>query len=225
MADEKSKEKIEGSVDFDGSRSSCVWWAKDEHVDLELGLGRGGAARHRKRTKRGTMVANIDPLDVLSDRELVIGRVFDAPRELVFRAFTDPRCLVRWWAPKGCGTPFCRVDLRAGGVFHYCMRIDGERDGWGIGVFREVIVPERIVYTDTFADPHGAPISPAHYGMKAGQPAETTVSVAFADQRGRTLVTLRQTIPPTVGNRASMEQGWGEMLNKLAAELSGRQAR
>ncbi len=84
-----------------------------------------------------------------SDRVLVITRVFDAPRDLVFKAWTEPERLMRWWGPKGFTTPFCKVDLRPGGVFHYCLRSPEGRDVWGKGVYREIVEPERIIYTDT----------------------------------------------------------------------------
>src|SRR3989442_13310132 len=108
-----------------------------------------------------------------SDQELVITRVFDAPRDLVFKAGTEPQRLMRWWGPNGFTTPFCKVDLRPGGVFHYCMRSPEGQDYWGRGVYREIVEPERIVYLDSFADEEGTPVEPAHYGMSPGHPAET----------------------------------------------------
>jgi uncharacterized protein YndB with AHSA1/START domain len=68
------------------------------------------------------MANNDDPNTEPSEQELVITRVFDAPRELLFEAWTEPEHFVRWWGPKGYTTPYCTIDLRPGGVMHHCMR-------------------------------------------------------------------------------------------------------
>lgn len=154
------------------------------------------------------------------DRGIVITRVFDAPRELVFKAWTEPDHLMRWWAPKGCTTPVCRVDLRPGGAFHFCMRLPEGRDIWGLGIYREIVVPERIVYTDSFADSDGNPVEPSYYGMSASHPKETLVTVTFAEHAGKTTLTLVHSIPVSVEERGGTEQGWNQMLNRLAEELA-----
>jgi uncharacterized protein YndB with AHSA1/START domain len=155
-----------------------------------------------------------------TEAELVITRVFDAPRRLVFSAWTEPARLMRWWAPNGCTTPFCTVDLRPGGRFHFCMRTSEGRDIWALGIYREIVVPERLVYTDSFADADGNPVPPSRYGMSDSHPAETLVTVTFADHEGGTIVTLRHSLPESVEERTGTEQGWGEMLDRLAADLS-----
>jgi uncharacterized protein YndB with AHSA1/START domain len=155
-----------------------------------------------------------------TDTDLVITRVFDAPRSLVFKAWTEPERLMRWWAPKGCTTPYCTVDLRPGGKFHFCMRVPEGREIWGLGVYREVVVPERIVYIDSFADADGNPVPPKHYGMSDSLPAEMLVTVLFGDHERGTKVTLRHSIPESVGERAGTEQGWNEMLDRLAVLVS-----
>jgi uncharacterized protein YndB with AHSA1/START domain len=152
--------------------------------------------------------------------ELVITRVFDAPRELVFKVWTEPEHFVRWWGPKGFTTPHCAIDLRPGGRIHYCMRSPEGHLIWNGGVFREVVPPERLVSTDYFADEHGNPVSPTRYGLDADFPAEMLVTVTFEDQAGKTRVTLRQTVPPTVAARHGAQQGWNESLDRLAEYLA-----
>jgi uncharacterized protein YndB with AHSA1/START domain len=159
-------------------------------------------------------------IEETADRDIVLTRVFDAPRELVFRAWTESEHLMRWWAPKGCTTPFCQVDLRPGGKFHYCMRLPEGRDIWGMGVYREVVAPSLLVYTDSFADAQGNPVPPAHYGMSAGHPAESLVTVTFEEHGSKTKLTLRHAIPVSVEERRGTEQGWGEMLDRLAEDLA-----
>ena len=82
----------------------------------------------------------------------------------MFKAWTEPAHLMRWWAPKGFTTPFCKIDFRPGGVFHYCMRSPEGRDTWGIGVYREIVVPERIVCTNSFSYEEGNFVEPGHFG-------------------------------------------------------------
>ena len=150
------------------------------------------------------------------ERELHITRDFDATREDVFKAWTDPERVKRWWGPKGFTTPFCRIDLRPGGVFHYCMRSPEGRDYWGIGIYREIVEPERIVYTDAFSDAEGRPVPPAHYGMSASHPAETLVTAIFDDRGGKTRLTLHHSIPESSDVFEECRQGWTEMLERLA---------
>jgi len=152
-------------------------------------------------------------------QELVVTRVFDVPRDLVFKAWTDPAQLMRWWGPNGFTTPSVTVDLRVGGVVHYCMRSPEGQDYWGKGVYREIVPPEKIVYTDSFADADGNPVPPSHYGMSASHPAESLVTATFTEHQAKTTVTLRQTVPESVKEREGMQQGWTEMLQRLADDL------
>ncbi len=87
--------------------------------------------------------------------ELVITRIFDAPRELVWQAWTDPKQLVKWWGPKNFTAPVAKIDLRVGGKYLYCMRSPESQDYWSTGTYREVVPPERLVCTDSFADADG----------------------------------------------------------------------
>lgn len=86
---------------------------------------------------------------------LFIERVFDAPRELVFKAFTEPDRIERWWGPREWPTKNKKMDVRPGGVWHYCMTGPDGTEAWGKAVYREIIPPEKIVYVDTFSDPDG----------------------------------------------------------------------
>src|SRR6266536_1927486 len=81
------------------------------------------------------------------DRDLVITRVFDAPRRLVFKAWTDPERLAQWWGPRGFTTPFCEMDVRPGGAFRFGMRSAQGTDHWLRDEFRKIVEPERLVCT------------------------------------------------------------------------------
>ena len=164
------------------------------------------------------MAAKSNALQV-SPQDLVITRVYDAPRALVFRAWTEPEQLKHWWAPDHCTAPYVTVDLRSGGKFHHCIRSPDGKEYWGMGVYREIVVPERLVYLDGMADAQGNPVTPSQYGMSAEFPPETLVTVTFAEEGARTRVTLHQTLPGEFPERRAMEEGWREMLTRLSTQL------
>jgi len=153
--------------------------------------------------------------------EIVITRFFDAPRELAWRAWTEPELVKEWWGPKNYTAPSIMIDLRVGGKYLYCMRSPEGRDIWSTGVNREIIRPERIVSTDSFADEKGNVVPATCYGISRDFPAdELLVTVTFEVQATRTKLTLWHTgLPPgdiSDGTRA----GWNESLDKYASVLA-----
>jgi uncharacterized protein YndB with AHSA1/START domain len=154
------------------------------------------------------------------EQELVITRVFDAPRELVWRAWTEPERLMRWWGPRAYTVPHCTIDLRPGGRIHLCMRSPHGRDIWNGGVFLEVDEPSRLVMSDYFADEVGNPVPPTQYGMGPDFPSEAVITVTFEDFGGKTKLTLRQSVPAAVAARYGAYQGWNESLDRLEEELA-----
>lgn len=110
-------------------------------------------------------------------KELTITRVFDAPREAVFEAFTTCKHLKNWWGPRAWPMSECTMDFRVGGVWHFCLRGPEGGESWGKAVYREIVKPERIVYTDYFSDKQGN-IAP---GM-----AESTITMKFEKQGAKT---------------------------------------
>ena len=156
-----------------------------------------------------------------TDREVLITRVFDAPRELVFRAWTDPEHLKRWFAPRGCSVAFPSIDLRQGGEFHSCIRTPDGQDCWCKGTYLEIVAPERIVYTMAMADEHGNLVDSTDAGKDSDWPRETTVTVTFAEQGNRTKLTLHQTVSEELAKRTGAYPSWLEMLDRLAENLAG----
>jgi uncharacterized protein YndB with AHSA1/START domain len=151
---------------------------------------------------------------------LVITRIFDARREQVFKAWSERDRLVRWWGPKGFTTPVCNIDFRPGGAYHYCMRSPDGKDYWGKGVYREIVEPERIVCTDSFADEKGNTVSPRHYGMSPDWPEEALITVTFREHSGKTQFTLHHAPLKPGTERDMCEQGWNETLDKLEDYLA-----
>ena len=160
-----------------------------------------------------------NPADAQPDRELVITRVFDAPRQLVWKAWTDPEQVRRWWGPKDFTAPVCKIDLRVGGVYLFCMRSPEGQDYWNTGVYREIVPPSRLVCTDSFADEKGNVVPASHYGMLGDWPLELQVTVIIEAQEGKTKMTLRQIGIPSGTMSEMTEAGWNESFDKLAAAL------
>ncbi|MHB1134587.1 MAG: SRPBCC family protein [Chloroflexota bacterium] len=148
-------------------------------------------------------------------RTLVVTSVFDAPRERVFQAFTDPAQVKCWWGPQGFTAPHADIDLRPGGRYLYCMRSPEGQDMWSTGVYREIRAPERLVYTDSFADEKGNVVPASHYGMEEEWPLELLVTLTFEEQGGKTKVTFKQAGVPA-GDADLSEAGWKESMARLA---------
>jgi uncharacterized protein YndB with AHSA1/START domain len=153
-------------------------------------------------------------------RPFVISRVFDAPRGLVFRAWTEPERLMEWWGPKGFTMRAARVDLRPGGVFHYGLEGPDGSTMWGRWIFREVSAPQRLVFVVAFSDEHGGQ---TRHPLHAEWPLELLSTVTFAEAGGKTTVTVAWTpFGGTARERAtfdtgrdSMQQGWAGTLSQL----------
>ncbi len=166
------------------------------------------------------MTTRNDPTTEAEEQALVITRVFDAPREAVFKAWSEPERMMRWWGPRGFTTPVCKIDFRVGGKFLNCMRSPDGKDYWSTGVYQEIVEPERIVCTDSFADSEGNVVPASHYGMAGDFPMEMLVTVTFEDQDGKTKMMLRHVGLPAGENRDGANQGWNESFDKLAEEVA-----
>jgi uncharacterized protein YndB with AHSA1/START domain len=142
---------------------------------------------------------------VENENVLVLERVFDAPRELVFQMFKDSEHLKRWWGPRGWELPVSKLDFRPGGVWHYCMKCVDKNQGdfygmesWGKQVYHEIVEPEKIVYTDYFSDAEGNenPDMPATKG-----------TLEFIDLGGKTRLVNRSEYATPEGLKAVMDMG------------------
>ncbi|MDQ3266877.1 MAG: SRPBCC domain-containing protein [Myxococcota bacterium] len=130
---------------------------------------------------------------------MVLSRLFDAPRKLVFDAWSSPQQVMRWWGPKGFTLPVCEMDFRTGGAYRMAMRSpDGTEHPFN-GTFQEIVPNERIVFSALIGGP------------------ELRTVVSFVEDDGKTLLTVRQDRPADDEARAGMTQGWSETLEKLGA--------
>jgi uncharacterized protein YndB with AHSA1/START domain len=145
--------------------------------------------------------------------------MFDAPRERVWEAWTEPGRLMHWWGPKGFTAPICKIDLRVGGAYLFCMRSPEGQDFWSTGIYSAIVPLERLVCSDSFADAQGNVIPASTYGMECDFPLELEVAVTFENQGGKTLMTLRHSgFPPGLIVDLTTA-GWNESFDKLAEAL------
>lgn len=158
-------------------------------------------------------------------QEFTISRVFDAPRDLVWKAWTEPARLAQWWGPKGCTIRVISLDLEPGGIFHYAMQFQPGHDMFGRFVYREIKAPERLVYVSSFSDAQGG-VTRAPF--KSDFPLELLNHVTLNEQGGKTALSLRGVpIDATeeerqvfVGMFNSMRKGFGGTFEQLAGYLA-----
>ena len=146
------------------------------------------------------------------EHELVVTRVFDAPRELVFKAWTDPKIVAQWWGPHRFTNPVCELDPRPGGAIRIHMRGPDGTVYPMTGVYQEVVEPERIVFTSAALDASGNAMF------------EVLTTVTFAEEGGKTKQILRTRVikstPEAPRYLAGMEAGWTQSLERLTAYLA-----
>ena len=143
--------------------------------------------------------------------ELVITRTFDAPRELVFKAWTEPERIKQWLAPRGFKIPVAEGELRPGGKWRQSMVAPDGMQLWLGGVYKEIIPPERLVFTHAWDDPTGKP------------GPETTCTVILTERGGKTEMQFRQGPFPTADSKAQHNDGWSQCFDRLVELLSEKQ--
>jgi uncharacterized protein YndB with AHSA1/START domain len=172
------------------------------------------------------MTAATDDSTNFAGHDFVITRSFDAPRDLVWRAWTEPERLAEWWGPKGCTIRVVKVEIRPGGLFHYAMAYTGQ-EMWGRLVYRDIVAPERLVYVSSFSDASGG-VTRAPF--KDTFPLEILNTLTLGETHGKTTITLRAKpidasaaeLATFAGMFPSMQQGFGGMLDQLEAYLAAR---
>ena len=147
---------------------------------------------------------------------LMITRIFDASRERVWQYWTETDRFKCWWGPKDFFTPFAKMDLRVGGKLVNCMHAPDGKDYWGTGTYKEISMPNRIVYTDSFADELGNVVPASYYGLGADIPLEMEVAVSFEDISGKTRKTLEHFGMPEGEMLEQTKAGWNQSFDKLA---------
>jgi uncharacterized protein YndB with AHSA1/START domain len=169
---------------------------------------------------------DIDPPERSVERDFVITRLLDAPRDLVFKAFTDPQRMMHWWSPQGYTLVASRMDLRPGGSYHYGMKAPDGDTTWGKFIYREIVAPERLVFVNCFSDEAGNII---RHPLSPTWPLELLSTITFEAQESGTLLTIHWSALPSAteeesqtfhAGHAGMQHGWSGTLDRLAAYLA-----
>ena len=143
-----------------------------------------------------------------ADRTLTITRVFDAPRELVFKAWTDKQHAMMWWGPKHHPATQVDMDVKPGGRWRHCLKsVETGKDLWHGGSFREVVPPERLVFTFAWEE-------------SGERGLDTLVTVTFEDLVGKTRMTMHQTPFQSHGERDGHGEGWSSAFDRLEEHLT-----
>jgi uncharacterized protein YndB with AHSA1/START domain len=154
------------------------------------------------------MAATANATSATAQHELVITRIFDAPRELVFRAWSKPEHMVRWLGPKNWTAPSCTMDFRPGGAYRACICSPEGKENWMRGVYREIVEPERLTFTFSWE-------------QEGELGRENLVTITFAEQGRKTRMTFRQAFFESIETRDSHHGGWSESFDRLEQYLAG----
>lgn len=170
------------------------------------------------------MAARNESVTESADREFVITRVFDAPRSLAFKAWTDPKHMAQWWGPHNYTNPVCEMDVRPGGAWRIVMRGPDGADHPAKGVYREIVEPERLVMTinhSELSEEWHDLVNP-NRDKRMGKPAlEALMTATFEEHQGKTTLTVRMRFESGAVRDAllkiGMSEGWSQCLERLAA--------
>ncbi len=158
------------------------------------------------------------------EQVFIISRVFEAPRELVWKALTDPERMKHWWGPKGFTVQVAKMDFRPRGSYHYCLRSPEGKDMWGKFFYREIREPDQIVFVNSFSDEKGRL---TRHPMHQNWPLEMLSTFTFTENKGKTTLNIEWTpLNPTEEERKAfedgmdgMKQGWTGTLDQLTDYL------
>ena len=152
-----------------------------------------------------------------AEKELFITHLFDAPREIVFRAWTDPEQLKHWYAPDGCTIEFKSINVTTGGTFHSCIHDPVHGDCWIKGAYLEITFPEKLVFSMVLSDEQGTSVSSVDAGKPEEWPEALVTTVTFESLGKQTKLSLHQSVSEEEAKKTGAYQSWIKMFNKLNA--------
>lgn len=150
-----------------------------------------------------------------NNQELLITHLFDAPRELVFKAWTDPELLKHWYAPDGCTIEFKTINVKVGAGFHSCIHDPVHGPCWIKGIYQEVLAPEKLVFSMILSNEHGDNVNANTAGKSEDWPEALVTTITFASIGKQTKVTLHQTVAEAEAKKTGAYQSWFSMFDRL----------
>ncbi len=157
-----------------------------------------------------------------NNKELFITYTFDAPRELVFEAWTDPEQLKNWYAPDDCTIEFRSIEAKENGAFHFCIHDPVHGDCWIKGIYKEILFPEKLVFTMVLTNAEGIAVNSVEAGKQEDWPEETITTVTFTAVNGQTQLSVHQTVLEETAKQTGAYQSWIKMFDKLNGIIGGR---
>jgi uncharacterized protein YndB with AHSA1/START domain len=164
-----------------------------------------------------------------SNEGIIIERVFAAPVAAVWKAWTDPEIVKKWWGPEGFSAPSIKIDLRVGGKYIYGMQgpqgSQWDKVMYSSGVYKEIVPHKKIVTSDYFSDEHGNKANPVDFGQDPNSPMEMEAVITFEEvEEGKTKLTVTYPRPENEAQfaamlKSGMKEGWQSSLNKFEAVL------
>jgi uncharacterized protein YndB with AHSA1/START domain len=158
----------------------------------------------------------------IKTKEVFITHLFDALPAVVFEAWTNSEQLAGWYAPDGCSIYFKSIDVREGGSFHSCIHDPVHGDCWIKGIYKEVVFPERLVFSMALSNAEGLLIRSAEAGKSNDWPEETVTTVTFSQIGSQTKLTLHQTVSEEEAKKTGAYQSWISMFDRLNSLLASR---
>lgn len=156
----------------------------------------------------------------MKNKELNIERVFNAPRELVFKAWSGIEHLAKWYAPDGAAIEIAKFDFKKDGEFQHYIKTDSGYICHCEGTYTEIIPNEKIVYSIGFCDESGKALTSSEAGMNNGWPDEIITTIIFEDiGEGKTKLSLKQTVDEALAKQTGAYPSWLQMLDKLEKEI------
>ncbi|EEF57949.1 SRPBCC family protein [Pedosphaera parvula] len=165
-----------------------------------------------------------NPTEKTTEKPFVLSRTFNAPRELMWKAWTERERLMQWFGPKGFTMLTAKLDFRPGGTFHYCLQGPDGNKLWGKFVYREIVALEKIVWVNSFSDEAGGT---TRHPMAATWPLEMLSTCTLTEKDGKTTLTIEwQPLNATEAEQKTfdsaleaggMNQGWSGTFEQLAA--------
>jgi uncharacterized protein YndB with AHSA1/START domain len=156
-----------------------------------------------------------ETLKTAEKNEVLITRIINAPRQLIYDCWTQAEHLKRWYAPNHCTVHFTRVDVKIGGGYHGAIIHTDGKHHWFYAVFKEIDPPNKLVFTLARADEHGNHLSPKDAGMPHEWPEITVVTLTFEDLGKQTRFTLHQTVDLALATRTGAYPSWLQMLDRM----------
>src|SRR3979490_1069045 len=152
---------------------------------------------------------------------MVVTRVFDAPRELVWKAWTDPKYVMQWGGPKGFTAPVCQMDFRVGGKCLLCMKAPDGQECWNAVEYHEIVLHEKIVSSMYFSDSKGNKVEPAQLGIEH-EAIDGAYDVTIFEDLGNGQTNLTDIDDASMESAKNSGQlgGWNQILDKLAADVT-----